>query len=155
MFKMLRSALLLGALLLLAVAAAPGGVRAQSDDDVKTYTIPGDQVFPEGIAYDHDTGDFFVSSTTNGTIYRGNVDDSELKVFLKPGEDGRTTAIGLELDAKGRLWVAGGPTGKAWVYDAASGELFATISTGETGMENVFLNDIAVAPDGAATSRTP
>lgn len=33
-----------------------------------SYILPGNAVFPEGIAYQPRTGDFFVSSTTDGTM---------------------------------------------------------------------------------------
>ena len=37
------------------------------------YTIPGDDVFPEGVSLRPGTDQFFVSSTGNGTIYRGTL----------------------------------------------------------------------------------
>ncbi len=46
------------------------------------YILPGNAVFPEGIAYQPRTGDFFVSSTTDGTIFRGNLRDKLARVFL-------------------------------------------------------------------------
>jgi Cu-Zn family superoxide dismutase len=45
------------------------------------------------------------------------------------------------------LYVAGGPTGQVWAYDAYSGALLARLSTGESGG---FLNDVAIGRDGAA-----
>lgn len=109
------------------------------------YVLPGDAVFPEGIAGDNASGYFYVSSTTDGTIYRGHVSDSEAGVFLPGGEDGRTTAIGLELDDDGRLFIAGGGTGGIWVYDTATGDLLASLSIDDGG----FLNDQAATPDGS------
>src|SRR4051812_26999040 len=49
------------------------------------YTIPGDGVFPEGVSLRPGTDQFFVSSTGNGTIYRGTLGKPRLKVFLPPG----------------------------------------------------------------------
>ena len=51
------SALALLAVLVLA-AAAPAGERS------RTYAIPGDKVFPEGVAYDAANRAFYVGSTT-------------------------------------------------------------------------------------------
>ena len=111
------------------------------------YVLPGDRVFPEGVAYDHRTGSVFVSSTTDGTIFRGDDSDETLEQFLAPGGDGRTTAVGLEVDANGRLFVAGGGTGFVWVYDGVTGALIARLSGGSSP---TFLNDIAVDKDGVA-----
>jgi sugar lactone lactonase YvrE len=110
------------------------------------YVLPGSRVFPEGIAYDERTGLVFVSSTTDGTIFRGRSSDETLTTFLAGGTDGRTTAIGLEVDDEGHLFVAGGATGQVWVYDEITGALLARLSVG--GSSPTFLNDIAVDRDG-------
>jgi hypothetical protein len=114
------------------------------------YVLPGEQVFPEGVAYQSDTGDFYVGSTTDGTVFRGNVegDSKRTEVFLEPGTDGRETAIGMEVDAEGRLFIAGGDTGEIFVYDTGSGDLVSRSSTPEA--EATFLNDVAVTPEGDA-----
>src|SRR4249920_3654493 len=65
------------------------------------YVLPGSTVFPEGIAYDERTQLVFVSSTTDGTVFRGSASDETLTPFLPPGADGRTTSIGLEVDNNG------------------------------------------------------
>ena len=111
------------------------------------YVLPGSAVFPEGIAYDERTQRVFVSSTTDGTVFAGQSSDETLSPFLAPGGDGRTTAIGLEVDDAGRLWVAGGGTGLVFVYDANTGELIAKLTAGSTP---TFINDIAVDRDGVA-----
>ena len=52
-----------------------GGDRTkQAASGTERYMLPGEEVFPEGVAYQSDTGDFYVSSTTDGTIFRGNVE---------------------------------------------------------------------------------
>lgn len=112
------------------------------------YILPGDAVFPEGIAYQPTTDNFFVSSTTDGTIFRGNVRKELTDVFLPGGSDGRTTAIGLRVDDyRERLFVAGGATGQIFVYDTGSGELLAKFSDRKT---STFINDAAIAPTGDA-----
>ena len=109
------------------------------------YVIPGSTVFPEGVAYDQRTQTVFVSSTTNGAIFRGDAGDETLTPFLPGGTDGRTTAIGLEADDDGHLWVAGGGTGFVFVYDAVSGALIARLSGGSSP---TFINDMAVDRNG-------
>ena len=114
------------------------------------YVLPGEQVFPEGIAYWSDTGTFYVGSTTDGTVFGGNVegDSKRTEVFLEPGTDGRKTATGMEVDAEGQLFIAGGDTGEIFVYDTESGDLVRRLSTPEA--EATFLNDVAVTPEGDA-----
>jgi len=111
------------------------------------YVLPGSSVFPEGIAYAEGTQLVFVSSTTNGTIFRGSASDETLSQFLAPGGDGRTTAIGLEVDGNGHLFVAGGGTGFIWVYNQFTGALIARLSGGSSP---TFINDIAVDDNGVA-----
>ena len=59
----------------------------------------------------------------------------------RPGASGRA-AIGIEHD-RGRIFVAGGTTGKAFVYDARSGALQREIQLA-TGSGATFVNDVAV-----------
>lgn len=113
-----------------------------------TYTIPGEQVFPEGIARQPGSKAFFVSSTTDGTIFRGDLRSPELSAFAPGGSDGRVTAIGLKADRRGRLVVAGGPTGKVFVLSTDDGSTLKVLDTGRSGM-GVFLNDVAIS-DGYA-----
>ena len=113
------------------------------------YTLPGAVVYPEGVAYQPQNDSFFVGSTTDGTIFRGNVETgSEAEVFLEPGSDGRETAVGMKVDALGRLFIAGGDTGQAFVYDTSSGDLLKVLETPST--EATFINDVTVTPDGSA-----
>ena len=68
------------------------------------------------------------------------------------GTDGRFTARGITVDAAGRVYIAGGPNGigtgrpDLWVY-APDGTLLAALRAPGT---DVFLNDVAIGPDGAA-----
>lgn len=50
-----------------------GRLGAETRAGQNRFVLPGDAVFPEGVAYQPSTGDFFVSSTSDGTIFRGNV----------------------------------------------------------------------------------
>ena len=52
----------------------------------------------------------------------------------------------MDVDADDRLWVAGGPTGKVFLYDADEGAFVRTIDPPEA--ERTFLNDL-VATGGA------
>jgi Cu-Zn family superoxide dismutase len=108
------------------------------------YTIPGDNVFPEGVSLRPGTDQFFVSSTNTGTIYKGTLGKPRLKAFLPGGEDGRAVANGLRA-GKDHLVVAGSVTGYVFVYDYR-GRLVRRFATGSGGL----VNDVALAPNGDA-----
>ncbi|MFL5807112.1 MAG: SMP-30/gluconolactonase/LRE family protein [Roseiflexaceae bacterium] len=129
------------------LAAVPASAAPLGKPRPTSYILPGDQVFPEGVAYQSSTGNFYVSSTTDGTIFRGNVKQAMTTVFLPGGADGRTTATGLKVDHQGRLFVSGGSSGKLFIYDTTTGKLLASFSSNATP---TFINDVAVAPDGSA-----
>lgn len=136
------------ALMLAAALSLPVGGAALAQTS-PSYPLPGDKVYPEGVAYQPTTGDFFAGGTTDGTVFRGNVaaPETEAEVFLEPGTDGRETAIGMKVDADGRLFIAGGDTGKMFVYDTATGALNAAF---DNEAEMTFVNDVTLTPDGSA-----
>ncbi|SEC33102.1 hypothetical protein SAMN05216489_00459 [Streptomyces sp. 3213] len=112
-----------------------------------SYTLPGDKTYPEGIARQQGTPFFYVGSTSDGTIYRGDIHQSATKVFLPGGQGERTSVAGMKTDRAGRLIVAGGSTGKVFVYDTRTRTLLHVFDTGRT---DTFLNDVALAPNGDA-----
>ena len=124
-----------------------GRLGAEVRGGSRRYVLPGNAVFPEGVAYQPSTSSYFVSSTTDGTIFRGSLSEPSASVFLAPGGDGRTTAIGLKVDSRGRLFVSGGGTGQMFVYDTANGALLGKVSHGRTP---TFVNDVAVTSAGDA-----
>ncbi|MGH2616197.1 MAG: SMP-30/gluconolactonase/LRE family protein, partial [Thermomicrobiales bacterium] len=103
-------------------------------------------VFPEGIAYQETTGDFFVGSSIDGAILRGNVIRGEVATLL-PGSPG-LVSLGLALDDAGRLYVAGGETGAIAVYDTATRQLVREATNNLA--PNTFINDIAIGANGDA-----
>ncbi len=113
-----------------------------------TFTLPGTNVYPEGVALDPDTGTFYVGNTENGTVYQGNVNDpGELGVFLPARTDGRSVVMGMALDRQGRLFMAGGATGRAFVYDTAAGNLLTVLNTPEVA--RTLINGVAVTESAA------
>jgi hypothetical protein len=133
--------------------AAPGGdlshttVPHHRGHLPTSYTIPGDRTYPEGIARQQGTPYFYVGSTSDGTIYRGDVHQNATQVFLPGGQDGRVSVAGVKTDRAGRLIVAGGATGKVFVFDTRTRALLHVFGTGRS---DVFLNDVALAPNGDA-----
>lgn len=93
---------------------------------------------PEGI--DVGTGtEFFVGSIPTGAVYRGDLRTGDGDVLV-PGREGRA-AIGLK-EAGGLLYVAGGPTGQAFIYDAETG---ADVATHQLAASTpTFVNDVVV-----------
>lgn len=139
---------------------APSSVSASSGpSNAGVYNLPGTGVFPEGITAADDT--FYVTSTSDGAVFRGTVGSPDVSVFLPGGADGRTGAAGIDVtdddDRPDYLVIAGGATGKVWVYDANSGDLVATFTNG-LGPDATFLNDVAIADNGdtfVTDSRSP
>ena len=116
---------------------------AAKSDRATTYTIPGNSVFPEGIGFDG-RGSFYVSSTTDGTIFKGTAGKRRaLQPFLPGGQDGRTTAVGVSA-TRSRIYIAGGATGNIWIYNARTKALVRRYETGTGG----FLNDLFVTRGG-------
>jgi sugar lactone lactonase YvrE len=117
----------------------------------REYVLPGANVFPEGITLRPGTSQFFVGSSTNGAIFRGTTARRQTRVFLPPGQDGRTTAVGMRA-TRSRLIVAGGGSGLIFVYDLRARRLVRRFSTGGAGVlqGGGVMNDVAITPDGEA-----
>jgi hypothetical protein len=133
-------------LALAAIAAAVLTTAAATAPRPSTYTIPGNAVFPEGIAYQEGTDRFYVGSTTDGTIFRGKLPRRPMSSFLPGGADGRTTALGMKVGSPERLFIAGGGTGAVWVYDTKTRRLIRKFESGFAGQQ--FLNDLVIAKSG-------
>src|SRR5215211_456563 len=98
---------------------------------------------PEGIATGRGTT-FYVGSIPTGAIYQGNLLTGEGDVLV-PAQAGRS-AIGLKYDSRtGLLFVAGGATGYAYVYDTETGENVAEIPL-ELALPS-FINDVVITKD--------
>ncbi|MFJ9932223.1 SMP-30/gluconolactonase/LRE family protein [Streptomyces virginiae] len=134
-----------------APAPAPIGAQAPSGSDARistAFALPGAKVYPEGIAADPRTHAVYVGSYADGTVYRARPGRSEAEVFLPAGTDGRRTANGLRVDARGRLWVTDSTKGVA-VYDTATGSRLAHFEVA-AGTSARFVNDLTLTPDGTA-----
>jgi hypothetical protein len=106
-------------------------------------TIPLPNGFqPEGI--DTKGNRFYVGSIPTGAVYSGSLRSGRGDILV-PGRQGRA-AIGLKVDRRKRLFVAGGPTGKAFVYSARDGSDIAeyTLTPAPT-----FVNDVTVTRKAA------
>ena len=133
--------MLLLAILAVAALAAPAALAKSTFP--KTIPLPNGWQ-PEGIAIGKGTT-FYVGSIPTGAIFRGDLRTGQGAVLV-PGAEGRA-AIGIEYD-RGRLFVAGGPTGKAFVYDAKTGALIREVQLA-TGTDATFINDVVVTRKAA------
>ena len=130
----------LGAVLALLALTAPSLAHPLPD------VIPLPTGFqPEGIAGGKGPR-FFVGSIPTGAVFRGDLRTGGGRILV-PGRVGRS-AIGLEVDHRGRLFVAGGDTGKAWVYDVHDGVELAAYRLAPAG-EPTFINDVVVTRHAA------
>jgi outer membrane protein assembly factor BamB len=132
-------------LLLVAAAAALAASAATANDSFpETIPLPNGWM-PEGIAIEGTT--FYAGSRANGAVYRGDLRTGEGSILV-PGVEGRV-ATGLKFN-NGLLFVSGASTGRAWVYDADTGDqlreyVFAT----PTLTSPTFINDVVVTDAGA------
>ena len=135
-----RTVTLLSALIL-ALVLVPAAVSARPFPQV--ISLPnGFQ--PEGIAIGRGTT-FYAGSIPTGAIFRGDVRTGMGDIFVPPQPN--RAAIGLALDSGAQyLYVAGGPTGQGYVYDAFTGE---AITEYQFTSASSFVNDVVVTEDAA------
>jgi sugar lactone lactonase YvrE len=131
---------ILAALLLVLSLATMGSASSVFP---KRIPLP-DGFQPEGIASGSGTT-FYVGSIPTGAIYQGDFRTGEGEILVEP-KSGRS-AIGLKYDpGTGLLFVSGGETGKAFIYDAQTGELVAEI---QLSTQPSFINDVVITRDAA------
>jgi sugar lactone lactonase YvrE len=143
---MRRIALFAAVTALLATAASGSSATVFPE----TIALPNGWL-PEGIAV-APGGTFYSGSRANGAVYAGSLRTGEGAIVV-PGQDGRV-AVGVDYD-RGRLFVAGGPTGGAYVYDAETGDVIASYQFASPGTS--FVNDVIVTRTAAwfTDSRSP
>jgi sugar lactone lactonase YvrE len=132
--------------LLLLGAALPGTAIAASTQTASsashwphTITLPG-ATSAEGIARGRGNT-FYAGDLVQGDIYRGNVRTGKVSLFID-APAGRFAA-GMKADLRHNLlFVAGGPTGQAYVYDLKSGATVASFQLGTA--PSTFVNDVVV-----------
>jgi sugar lactone lactonase YvrE len=134
-----RRLALLAATAAVALACATTGWAVGTAQD----TIPLPRGWqPEGIA--RGPGDqLFVGSIPTGRIIRVDPRTGRRRIVV-PRRDGRA-ALGLKVSG-GRIFVAGGPTGHAFVYDARTGADVANVTLTAAP---TLINDVAVGPRAA------
>ncbi|MFE7835158.1 SMP-30/gluconolactonase/LRE family protein [Streptomyces sp. NPDC057474] len=108
----------------------------------KVITLPGASS-AEGIAAGAGST-FYAGDLLGGDIFRGDIRRGTAKRFIDAPE-GRM-AVGLKADLRrGLLFVAGGATGQAYIYNLSTGASIATLQLSD----GTFINDVALVPGGA------
>jgi sugar lactone lactonase YvrE len=139
----IRPALMLVAVAL-AVPAIPSEAGAARRDDpglVTTIQLP-DGFQPEGIAIGGQPVAYF-GSRADGSIYRASLlDGTGRRIGDPPG----TSSVGMKIDGRGRIYVAGGTAGNGRIVSGEDGAILAsfTFATPPT-----FVNDVVLSPDAA------
>lgn len=141
----MRKLLLLTVVAMLALLTVPAQAKNHASSQFPDVIELPDGWFPEGIAVGRGST-FFVGSLADGSIYKGDLRTGEGSV-LTAGTTGPFSTVGIEVDNKNRIWVAGGPTGSGRVYDGNTGALLAAYQF--TGPFESFINDVVVTNDAA------
>ncbi|WP_329407355.1 superoxide dismutase [Nocardia vinacea] len=142
---------LAAALACLGVAVLQPADRAAADGAFPTAIDLPAGFRPEGIAI----GELpvaYLGSQADGSICRVSLMTGQ-RVLLSPGPG--TPSLGLQLDHRGRLFVAGGSSGDARVVDTRTGAVSASYRLGTP--PDTFVNDVVLTSAGAwfTDSRTP
>jgi sugar lactone lactonase YvrE len=138
--RLTRVVLSLLVLSLVAAVALP----AAASQTPQVIVLPG-ATSAEGIAAGRGAT-FYAGDLFAGDIFRGNLQRGTAELFID-APAGRM-AVGMAVDvAHDLLFVAGGFTGQAYVYDTRTG---ATVATYQFGAPPATLvNDVALTKDGA------
>jgi sugar lactone lactonase YvrE len=130
---------------IVAIAVLTFAAPAQAASFPHVIVLPG-ATSAEGIASGKGTT-FFAGDLFRGDIYRGDVRSGAASLFVD-APSGRM-ALGMKVDIdRGLLFVAGGFTGQAYVYDARSGAQVASFQLADPALGTV-INDVALT-NGAA-----
>jgi hypothetical protein len=131
----------LALVVLLLATAAPNAIATTFPNRIQ---LP-DGFQPEGVVTGHGPT-IYAGSLANGAIYQASLRTGEGEIFI-PGQAG-AVAVGLGYDARANtLYVSGGPTGLARIYDASNGDLVAEYQLGTLGA--TFINDVIVTREAA------
>lgn len=127
--------------LLLVPLVAPTAAAHPTGPWPASIPIPVDFA-PEGVAVGRRHA-FFVGSLSDGDIYRGDLRSGAGALLVDNHPDDGRTAVGMEVDRRRhRLFVAGGITGRGYVYDTRDGSTRAVLDLGVPG--EAFVNDVTV-----------
>lgn len=122
--------------------------------EITRHPLHSRVTYPEGIAYDPKDGNVYTASAETGLVFRmeatvpaakfGTIVSPEhlvLKVDAFPG------ILGMKVDDAGRLWLAGGRTGRMAVVSTSDGKVLKRLET--PAQPGGLINDVAVVGSAA------
>ncbi|GIG56893.1 hypothetical protein Lfu02_12650 [Longispora fulva] len=124
--------------------APPAGAHPSTAPRPTTIVLPG-ATSAEGIAHGRGST-FFAGDLFAGDIYRGDIRRGKAELFIDAPAGRQATGMAVECQHN-LLFVAGGFTGQAYVYDADTGTTVASYQFGTAGSS--IVNDVALTRDGA------
>ena len=137
-----RAAAAIGLATTLGLTTVSTPVQAAAAPTPDRIELP-DGFQPEGIATGPGRFAWF-GSRADGDIYRANLRTGKGKVISQgPG----TPSLGMKLDDRGRLFVAGGTGGDARVVDGRTGKVLASYTLTAPGTS--FINDVVLTRKAA------
>ena len=102
-----------------------------------------DNFAPEGIATGRGAT-FYAGSLAGAGIVRGDYRTGHTDPLVSGGGP----FVGMKVDAQNQLWVAGGPAGVGYVFDARTGDELNVFQLAPAG-EPTFVNDVVVTDQAA------
>ena len=100
----------------------------------------------EGIAVGYGST-FYAGDLFAGDIFRGNLQRGTAELFIDAPEGRQATGMSFD-EPTGLLYVAGGFTGEAYVYDTSDGTTVASYQFADPNTGPV-INDVTITNDGA------
>jgi len=136
------------------LAATTALTATTSFADTKSISLPGERLFPEGIAATSE-GRIFVGSFIDGNIIETDTKGAVLRTFADAGSGGLVSVVGLMVDeANGVLYACSSDPGVAALtgsaapalvsFDLESGDVLNRVELPNGG----FCNDITQGADG-------
>ncbi len=125
-------------------ADSTGGPTGYQD----VYDLEGDELFPEGVAFDPVGEAFYVGSLGDGSIRKMTVAGEQTLHGEAP--EGMWTSSGLKVDADaGRIWVCANSADMSaiWQFDLDSGDLQQSYDLEDIAM-GAGCNDVALDAQG-------
>lgn len=126
-------------------AAGPSATTARGLDLFPTEIALPNGFQPEGVAIGVLPFAFF-GSRVDGDIYRVNLITGDGSVFSQ-GPGAGSPSLGMKVDLRARLFVAGGTGGNARVVNAITGQILASYTFDTT--PPTFINDVVLTGDAA------
>jgi len=139
------------------IADSSDGSSGEPSGYLDVYEISGDEVYPEGIAFDTSGEAFFFGSLSDGAVRRMDVEGNQTD--FAAGPPGAWSSRGLKVDARnGRVWVCATETRvgteAVWVLDLATGDVVEVFELADSDPA-AGCNDLALDGAGVAYVSDP